>query len=63
MLAGWDHRSDQLTKPLPLPWEGFVAVGMRKISRMSLSSRLVTATPPDPRPAPPGGPAPLPRAP
>jgi hypothetical protein len=27
---------------------------MRKISRMSLSSRLVTATLADPRPAPPG---------
>jgi hypothetical protein len=45
----------------PPPWGGLVAVGMRKISRMSLSSWLVTATLPDPRPAPPGGPAPLPR--
>jgi hypothetical protein len=58
MLAGWAHPSGQLTKPFPSPWEGFVAVGMRKLGRMS--SRLVTATLPGPRPAPPGGPAPLP---
>jgi hypothetical protein len=56
MLAGWGA-----TRPAyeasPLPWVGLVAVGMRKIGRMS--SWLVTATPPDPRPAPPSGRAPL----
>jgi hypothetical protein len=57
--AGWLGRPIRPAyEAFPLPWEGFVAVGMRKLGRMS--SRLVTATPPGPRPAPPGGPAPLP---
>jgi hypothetical protein len=27
MLAGWDHRSDQLTNLVPVPWRRFVACG------------------------------------
>jgi hypothetical protein len=57
LVGGTDPTSLRSLSP---PWGGFVAVGMRKIGRMS--SRLVTATPPAPRPAPPGGRAPLPRA-
>jgi hypothetical protein len=41
MLAGWGRRPTSLRSLSPF-LEGFVAVGMRKIGRMS--SRLVTAT-------------------